>query len=83
MIGLLNQHLAVIFDLFSQTKQAHWNMKGMQFISLHGLFDDLAESVLGYADMMAERATALGGLALVTARLVAANSWLSRSSRWR
>ena len=76
MVDLLNQQLADIFDLFSQTKQPHWNVKGMQFYSLHTLFDELAESLLGYGDMIAERATALGGLALGTARLAAANSQL-------
>ena len=35
MIGLLNQQLADTFDLYSQTKQAHWNVKGMQFQQLH------------------------------------------------
>ncbi len=28
MIALLNQQLADTFDLMSQTKQAHWNVKG-------------------------------------------------------
>ena len=27
MITLLNQHLADTFDLYSQAKQAHWNVK--------------------------------------------------------
>ena len=29
--ALLNQHLADATDLYSQTKQAHWSVKGMQF----------------------------------------------------
>ena len=32
VIALLNQQLADTFDLFSQTKQAHWNVKGLHFI---------------------------------------------------
>jgi starvation-inducible DNA-binding protein len=76
LIDLLNQQLADIFDLYSQTKQAHWNVKGMQFFQLHELFDDLAESVLEYVDMIAERGVSLGGVALGTARLAAANSSL-------
>lgn len=76
MIALLNQQLADTIDLFSQTKQAHWNVKGAQFIELHELFDKLAAELDGYADMIAERATALGGLALGTVRLSAANSQL-------
>ncbi len=76
MVGLLNQHLADLFDLYSQTKQAHWNVKGPQFHSLHELFDKLAQELAAYADAVAERATALGGLALGTVRLSAANSRL-------
>lgn len=77
MIALLNQQLADTLDLYSQTKQAHWNVKGPQFIALHELFDKLAGEFDSYADMIAERATALGGLALGTVRLTAAHSQLS------
>jgi starvation-inducible DNA-binding protein len=76
MIALLNQQLADTFDLYSQTKQAHWNVKGAQFFQLHELFDKLAAELLGYVDLIAERATALGGLALGTVRMSAANSQL-------
>jgi len=76
MIELLNQHLADLFDLYSQTKQAHWNVKGMNFIALHELFDELAEPLLEYGDMVAERVTALGGYATGTARMAADNSRL-------
>jgi starvation-inducible DNA-binding protein len=77
MIGLLNQQLADTFDLYSQTKQAHWNVKGPQFYPLHELFDKLAEELESYVDLIAERATALGGLAEGTVRLAAANSRLA------
>lgn len=80
MVDLLNQHLADTFDLYSQVKQAHWNVKGPQFIALHKLYDDLAEELLEYGDMIAERATALGGAALGTARMAAANSRLPEFS---
>lgn len=76
MIEILNQQLADTFDLYSQTKQAHWNVKGAQFFQLHELFDKLAEELQGYVDQIAERATALGGLALGTVRMSAANSQL-------
>ena len=74
LVDLLNARLADGFDLFSQTKQAHWNVKGMDFIQLHELFDDLAGSIRGHVDSIAERATALGGLARGTARMAAAIS---------
>ncbi|HEY7397306.1 MAG TPA: DNA starvation/stationary phase protection protein Dps [Gaiellaceae bacterium] len=76
LIELLNARLADTFDLYSQVKQAHWNVKGSDFIQLHLLYDSVAESVLEYVDSVAERATTLGGLALGTARMAAAASTL-------
>lgn len=76
MIELLNQNLADISDLQSQTKQAHWNVKGAQFIALHKLFDELAESLEAYIDDIAERAVEMGGVAMGTNRMSAANSRL-------
>jgi starvation-inducible DNA-binding protein len=77
IVTLLNQQLADTFDLYSQTKQAHWNVKGALFIQLHELFDKLAAELAGFTDMIAERATALGGLAQGTVRMSAANSHLA------
>jgi starvation-inducible DNA-binding protein len=62
-IKLLNEQLANLIDLQLQTKQAHWNVKGPTFIALHELFDDIAEELEEYVDTVAERATALGGIA--------------------
>ena len=73
---LLNQHLADSFDLLSQVKQAHWNVKGPDFWQLHKLFDELAGEVADWVDQFAERVTALGGFANGTARMAAANSRL-------
>lgn len=79
MIPLLNQQLADTFDLYSQTKQAHWNVKGAQFYPLHELFDKLAEMLAGFVDVIAERATALGGMAMGTVRMAAGTSRLPES----
>ena len=76
LTDLLNQQLADSSDLFTQTKQAHWNVKGIDFMQLHLLFDDLAKIPRKHADTIAERVGALGGLALGTARMAAANSTL-------
>jgi starvation-inducible DNA-binding protein len=76
MIDLCNQQLADSFDLYSQLKQAHWNVKGKDFFQLHELFDELAAGVLAQVDLIAERATALGGYAFGTARMAAANTEL-------
>ncbi len=56
LVALTNQQLADTFDLLSQVKQAHWNVKGTDFIQLHKLFDDFAEHLVEYVDMIAERA---------------------------
>lgn len=74
--AILNQTLANLSDLYSQTKQAHWNVRGPSFYSLHKLFDDLAASVEAHLDDTAERITALGGLAQGTVRHAAAASAL-------
>ena len=76
-ITVLNQQLADTLDLYSQTKQAHWNVKGANFIAVHEFFDDLAESVEEFIDNIAERATALGGFALGTTRMAAATTRLA------
>lgn len=73
---VLNQTLAATLDLKTQTKQAHWNVKGMDFFQLHQLFDEMAGELEDYVDMVAERVTALGGTAMGTARMAAANSIL-------
>ncbi|GAB5492457.1 MAG: DNA starvation/stationary phase protection protein Dps [Phototrophicaceae bacterium] len=76
LIELLNQHLADLFDLYSQTKQAHWNVRGIHFMQLHELFDELAGQLPEFTDMVAERANSLGGYAMGTARMSAENSRL-------
>jgi Ferritin-like domain len=48
----------------------------MQFFQLHELFDTLADSVEEYVDLIAERATSLGGTACGTVRSSAAASRL-------
>lgn len=77
IIGILNQRLADASDLKSQAKQAHWNVKGMNFIALHELFDQVATDLDPHVDDIAERITTLGGVALGTIRVAAQNSSLS------
>ncbi|MCB1023525.1 MAG: DNA starvation/stationary phase protection protein Dps [Acidobacteria bacterium] len=78
MIELLNARLADSIDLKSQSKQAHWNVKGMNFIALHELFDQVAAAVEEYTDTIAERVTILGGTAEGTVRVSAEKSTLSQ-----
>lgn len=76
VIDILNHDLAASSDLYSQTKQAHWNVKGDNFFQLHELFDTLAAGITEVVDMVAERATALGGFAMGTVRMAASESYL-------
>lgn len=78
IIKMLNSRLADSIDLKSQAKQGHWNLKGMNFIALHELFDQVATDVEDYTDMIAERVTILGGTAEGTVRVSAEKSTLDQ-----
>ena len=73
---LLNARLADAIDLGAQSKHAHWNVKGPNFIALHELFDKVAENVEEQIDTIAERITTLGGRAHGTIATVARTSTL-------
>ena len=75
-VRLLNARLADCIDLQTMCKQAHWNVKGPQFIALHKLFDEINEDVEEYVDLLAERVVQLGGIAEGTARVVAQRTTL-------
>ncbi len=76
-VDLLNRRLADAVDLQSQTKQAHWNVKGPSFIGLHKLFDEIYEDIGEYVDLIAERVVQLGGIAEGTVRFAGQRSSLS------
>jgi starvation-inducible DNA-binding protein len=76
MASLLGARLADAIDLSLQTKQAHWNVKGPSFIALHELFDSIHGVVEGQVDSLAERLTALGGVAEGTVQAVSKRSSL-------
>ncbi|MBB3949010.1 DNA starvation/stationary phase protection protein Dps [Aureimonas jatrophae] len=63
MVELLQKHLGTAIDLSYAAKQAHWNVKGFNFIAVHKLFDELHEQAEAYVDLIAERLTGLGGQA--------------------
>ena len=73
---LLAARLVDAIDLHTMIKQAHWNVRGANFIALHKLFDKIAEQSEEWADVVAERARQLGAEALGTARTVAGHSSL-------
>ncbi|HYD89325.1 MAG TPA: DNA starvation/stationary phase protection protein Dps [Vitreimonas sp.] len=62
MISALNARLADALALRMMLKQAHWNVKGANFIALHEMFDQMHTRVSGFVDEIAERAVTLGGV---------------------
>ena len=63
VVDILGHSLADSIDMIYQVKQAHWNVQGPSFIALHKLFDEVAEHMDEFADLIAERIRQLGGTA--------------------
>src|SRR5437879_2023338 len=73
----LGERLADANDFMLQTKQAHWNVKGLNFIALHELFDKINESAEEWVDLIAERIIQLGGTAEGTVQATARRTSLA------
>ncbi|MFI8343321.1 Dps family protein [Streptomyces sp. NPDC085639] len=56
----LQATLADLLDLSLVAKQAHWNLYGPRFRSVHVQLDEVAAIARDHADTVAERAAALG-----------------------
>ncbi len=78
--ALLQERLADSIDLMMQAKQAHWNVKGPNFIALHELFDKVYTDTGVYVDLIAERIVQLGGIAQGTIRAAAKTSGMPEYS---
>ena len=59
-VAVLNQNLAGLTDLTAAYKQVHWNVVGVDFLQLHQLFDEFAEQIREFIDLIAERTVGLG-----------------------
>jgi starvation-inducible DNA-binding protein len=56
----LQGSLVDLIDVALTAKQAHWNITGRGFKSLHEELDDLVDVARGHSDLVAERAVAVG-----------------------
>lgn len=75
-IAILTPLLADSINLYLRAKQAHWNVKGPEFIALHELFDKVSDLGLSGADTFGERIVQLGGQANGTLAGIAASTTL-------
>ena len=75
-IAELNARLADAIALSAAIKQAHWNVKGRNFIAVHELFDTVHANLQVHVDEMAERVQQLDGVAIGTVEKVAKASSL-------
>ena len=62
IVDALNTELANAYVLYHQLKKHHWVVEGAEFLPLHEFFEEAYENVEEAADMIAERAQALGGV---------------------
>ena len=76
-IALLNDRLADAIDLALMIKQAHWNLRGREFIAVHEMLDKFRDDVDEYVDTVAERVSQLGGIAMGTSQAVTQGSTLA------
>ena len=66
VIGILNVLLSDEYLLYTKARNYHWNVFGPQFNDLHKFFEGHYEQLEDVVDDVAERARALGGLAMGT-----------------
>ncbi|WP_420393200.1 DNA starvation/stationary phase protection protein Dps [Acuticoccus sp.] len=78
MCALLQSHVSDGIDLFSHVRQAHWTLRGPNFIGLHELLETIYEQVKDQTDLLAERLQLLGGHTEGTIDVAAQNSRLPK-----
>lgn len=75
-LDTLQERLADGIDLALDIKQAHWNLKGPQFIAIHEMLDGFRDEMDDLNDKVAERITQLGGTARGTVQTVGSETSL-------
>jgi DNA-binding ferritin-like protein len=64
LVDALNTDLAATYVLYHQLKKHHWVVEGAEFRDLHLFLGEAAGEAEEFADELAERAQALGGVPL-------------------
>jgi starvation-inducible DNA-binding protein len=72
--AVLQDSLVDLIDLHLSAKQAHWNLTGRNFRSIHLQLDEVVDLAREHADTVAERAVAIGVNPDGRARTVAEHS---------
>ena len=80
---ILNGFLADEFLLYLKTRNAHWNVEGSDFHSMHKFFEEQYEQLDETMDDVAERIRALGHYAPATLRYYLELTHLTEQSRER
>src|SRR6056297_3520885 len=62
IVDALNTDLANAYVLYHQIHKHHWNVEGAEFRDLHLFLQEAYENLEAGADMIAERAQAIGGV---------------------
>lgn len=62
--AVMNPLLADVYALYLKTKNYHWHISGVQFKTIHEMFDEHAMQLFAMTDPIAERVRKLGGITL-------------------
>ena len=60
VVNSMHSVLATLIDMALQAKQAHWNIRGPRFKSLHEHLDEIIDELRPASDEVAERIVTLG-----------------------
>jgi starvation-inducible DNA-binding protein len=66
IVKILNGLLSDEFVMYAKLRKYHWNVVGMNFYSLHNLFEEQYKQVETFIDEIAERTRTIGGMAIGT-----------------
>ncbi|ESS12343.1 MAG: DNA-binding ferritin-like protein, oxidative damage protectant [uncultured archaeon A07HR60] len=64
LVDALNTDLASTYVLYHQVKKHHWTVEGAEFRDIHLFLGEVTDDLEESADMLAERAQAIGGVPL-------------------